>query len=68
MITSERLKKDQREAFRYKRRLREKGKDGKAFRMGKKAINLTHHIRELQTIGGYIIRGSPGNTRANPQL
>ena len=52
MITFERLKKDQREAFRYKRRLREKGKDGKAFRMGKKAINLTHHIRELQTIGG----------------
>jgi len=52
MITSERLKRDQREAFRYKKRLKDKGKDNLAFKMNKKAINLTHHIRELQTIGG----------------
>lgn len=52
MITElERLKRDQREAFRYKRRLKEKGKDALSYKINKKALNLNHHIRELQTIG-----------------
>ena len=53
MITElERLKRDQREAFRYTKRLKEKGKDTLSYKINKKALNLNKHIRELQTIGG----------------
>ncbi len=53
MITSiEQLKRDQREAFRYKRRLKKKGKDSLSYKAHKKALALSQSIRELQTIGG----------------
>ena len=52
MITLEQLKRDQREAFRYQRRLKKKGKDSLSYKAHKKALALSHPIRELQTIGG----------------
>jgi len=52
MITLERLKRDQREAFRYTRRLKRKGKDSLSYKAHKKALVLSQSIRELQTIGG----------------
>ena len=52
MITLERLKRDQREAFRYTRRLKKKGKDSLSYKAHKKALVRNQSIRELQTIGG----------------
>jgi hypothetical protein len=53
MITElERLKKDQREAYRYIRRLKRKGKDTLSYKAHKRALALNPHIRELQAIGG----------------
>ena len=53
MITElERLKRDQREALRYKRPLKKRVKDSLSYKAYKRALDLNQPIRELQTIGG----------------
>ncbi len=51
-VQIERLKKDQREAIYYQRKLKKKGKDILAYKMGKKIQYLSHFIDQMDSVKG----------------
>ena len=52
VIQIERLKKDQREALYYQRRLKKRGKDVLAYKMQKKIEYLNQQIKDINQLGG----------------
>jgi hypothetical protein len=52
VIQIERLKKDQREALYYQRRLKKRGKDILAYKMQKKIEYLSQQIKDINQLGG----------------
>ncbi len=52
VIQIERLKKDQREALYYQRRLKKRGKDILAYKMQKKIEYLNQQIKDINQLGG----------------
>jgi len=51
-VQIERLRKDQREAIYYQKKLKRKGKDDLAYKIGKKVAYMSQFIEEMDSVKG----------------